>query len=86
MSKEEFQQKIKRKLALAEIGKVNPDSELSLDNYGFLRMTVPDTSKPFSLPDDWTCEEGCKCSPNTITLRHIYKADGEFVITMMAYA
>lgn len=83
-SKEALAKKMAKKMALKQLEKVNPDAELSLDSQGFVRMHRKKT-EPFSLPENWKCEEGNLCMKNTITLRHLYKTDGEFIVTMMVY-
>ena len=36
------------------------------------------------IPQKYTCPEGLDISPNTMTLRHLYNSNGEFVVTVIA--
>jgi len=74
-----------KKAAVKQLKKLNPESEIVLDKYGFIRIKRNGEPGDFQLPDDWISEEGTYCYRNSITLRHVYTINDTFVATLIVY-
>ena len=71
-----------KKYVLERLIKLNKDDEVS-ENDRFIRLKLK-KDENLKIPQKYTCPEGLDISPNTMTLRHLYNSNGEFVVTVIA--
>lgn len=74
-----------KKYVLERLIALNTGAEISISNDGFIWVDLP-KDQSFQIPQKYTCAEGLEILPNSMTLRHLYNSNGEFIVTAIVRA